>query len=180
MNDADSDPLDKSDNPYIDLSLIIEAEEWNKTECDIHKLLLKITKLLASFIKLDKATDNFALSVLLTNDKKMQELNNDFRGINKPTNTLSFPQFEELDLNLEFIKNSPPPQYLGDIAISYEKIFDEAMEHKITFIDHLTHIYTHSFLHLLGYDHIKEDEAENMMNVEIQFLKTISIQNPYN
>lgn len=179
MNNADSESLDHNDNCGINLSLIIEAEEWNKTESDVYNVLLNITKLLSHFVKLDKVTNSFALSVLLTNNEKLQELNNNFRGIDKPTNTLSFPQFEELDLNLEFIKNSPSPQYLGDIAISYEKIFDEALEYKIPFMDHLTHIYTHSFLHLLGYDHIEEDAAEHMMNVEIQFLKTMSIQNPY-
>lgn len=107
---------------------------------------------------------NAEVSVVLSNDEFVQELNRDYRGKDKPTNVLSFP-------------NEPP--MLGDIVLAIETIENEAISQKKTFEDHLTHLLVHGCLHLLGHDHIEDDEAEEMESLEIEILEQMGIKNPY-
>jgi probable rRNA maturation factor len=119
------------------------------------------------------------LSVLLTSDEEMQQLNSQFRGKDKTTNVLSFPDMEidwrkilELNLKNAYI-------YLGDIAFSEPVIAAESEENSISFYAHFTHLTIHSILHLLGYDHIEEDDAAAMQVIEVQLLKQLGINSPY-
>ncbi len=106
-----------------------------------------------------------SLSLMLADDPFIAHLNAQFRGKAKPTNVLSFPDGEN--------------GYLGDIAVSLDTIAREAdTQHKI-FDDHFTHMVVHGVLHLLGYDHEKEDEAEAMEALEINVLSALNIANPY-
>ena len=98
-------------------------------------------------------------------DHEIRELNHQFRGIDKPTNVLSFPDGEA--------------GYLGDIAISLETIEREAAEQGKDSEDHLVHMVVHGILHLLGYDHENEEEAEAMEALEIIILSNLGIDNPY-
>jgi probable rRNA maturation factor len=111
------------------------------------------------------------ISILLSNDDKLQELNKLYRGKNKPTNVLSFPS------------NTPPTKgrdvYLGDIAISFNTLYNEAREQNKTFQDHFIHMVVHSILHLLGYDHEKKAEAAIMESLEKKILSSLNIKNPY-
>jgi probable rRNA maturation factor len=116
---------------------------------------------------------NAELSVLLCDDKTIARLNAQWRGQHKPTNVLSFP--------------APPPQGaapderipLGDIAIAYESLTREAEENRKTVSDHLSHLVVHGFLHLLGYDHHMDDEAEQMERLERDILARIGVADPY-
>jgi len=116
---------------------------------------------------------NAELSVLLCDDKAISRLNGRWRGQAKPTNVLSFP--------------APPLQgaapdgktRLGDIAIAYETLADEAEENAKTVSDHLSHLVVHGFLHLLGYDHHMDDEAERMERLERDILARIGVADPY-
>ncbi len=123
------------------------------------------------YLNLEKKTHSIETSVLLANDKTLQELNNNFRGKNKPTNVLSFPSNIGLDAKKSI--------YLGDIAISYNTLYNESLEQGKSFKDHFTHMLIHSILHLLGYDHIKEKEAKAMEQLEIKILSLLKIKNPY-
>lgn len=105
------------------------------------------------------------LSVVLCDDAYIQELNAEYRGKDKPTNVLSFPQDEDF--------------HLGDIVIAFETIKREADEQNKTFQDHFSHMLVHGFLHLLGYDHESDEEADVMENTEIQILGALGIKNPY-
>jgi len=105
------------------------------------------------------------VSVVLTNDQEIQDLNKAFRHKDNPTNVLSFPSEEEGEL--------------GDIILAYETIKQEAEEAGISPLHHTIHLIIHGFLHLLGYDHEKENEAQQMENMEIQILKDLNIANPY-
>lgn len=105
------------------------------------------------------------VSILLTNDAHIQQLNSDFRNMDKPTNVLSFPSDEE--------------EYIGDIAIAYETLEREAKEQDKDFIHHFIHMLIHGILHLYGYDHINNKDAEDMESLEIKILADMGIENPY-
>lgn len=112
------------------------------------------------------------LAVLLTDDAAIKDLNRDFRGVDKPTNVLSFP--------------APPapagggaPRQLGDIAIAFETTRTEAAAERKPFADHLSHLAVHGFLHLVGYDHETEQDAATMEGLERRILAGLGIPDPY-
>ena len=121
----------------------------------------------------------FELSILLTNAVKMQSLNKEFRQKDKETNVLSFP---DLDINwrriVEFSVN-PEYMYLGDVAFGFEVIAKEAELKSISLQHHFKHLVVHAILHLIGYDHVKEKEAEVMEALEIEILKSFGVDSPY-
>ena len=110
------------------------------------------------------------VSVVLTDDAEQHELNRQWRGVDKPTNVLSFPQIEPF---------SPVVGLLGDITLARETLDQEAEELGVTLEAHFTHLVVHGFLHLLGYDHIADDEALKMEGLETQILATLGIADPY-
>jgi len=111
------------------------------------------------------------LSIVLLDDAEQRELNRQWRQIDKPTNVLSFPQIEPF---------SPVVGILGDITLARETLEREALELGKSFTDHYTHLVVHGFLHILGYDHIEDDEALVMEGLETQILATLGIEDPYN
>ena len=111
------------------------------------------------------------LSIVLTDDAEQQGLNRDWRGIDKPTNVLSFPQIEPF---------GPVTGILGDIVLARETLEREAAELDKPFTDHYTHLVVHGFLHILGYDHVDEAQALVMEGLETQILATLGIPDPYN
>ncbi|MCP5369531.1 MAG: rRNA maturation RNase YbeY [Rickettsiaceae bacterium] len=119
------------------------------------------------------------LSVLLSDDEQIKLLNAEFRSKNTPTNVLSFPEYEnKLFKELDFIPLDNY-LYLGDIAFSFETIKKESFEGNIEFMHHFIHLTIHSILHLLGHDHIEEDDAELMESIEIELLNSFQIKSPY-
>ena len=117
------------------------------------------------------------VSLVLSDDARVRRLNHDYRGLDRATNVLSFPN--------ESVAGSatswPPdrPFLLGDIVVAYETVAAEAgAEHK-TFADHLSHLVVHGMLHLLGYDHRTDPEADEMERLETRILATLGISNPY-
>jgi len=115
-------------------------------------------------------------SVVLTNNKEIQALNKQYRNKDKPTNVLSF-QVIKNRLDKEILQQSH--LLLGDIFISLDMLRQEAKEQGKSIQNHFIHLFLHSFLHLLGYDHIKEKEAEKMEGLEVEVLKEMGIRNPY-
>ncbi len=126
---------------------------------------------------------NCELSIVLSNNNSVQQYNRDYRGKDKPTNILSFPGID--DQELEIFLSPPkqqvslPPFMLGDLIIAYETIDFEALNQNKPITDHFTHLVTHGLLHLLGYDHINDEDAEIMENRERQILSTLNIRDPY-
>ena len=112
------------------------------------------------------------LSILFTDNKAMQALNAQWRGKDKPTNVLSFPAF---DLS----PGDPPGPMLGDIVIAHETLRDEAALEAKPFDDHLRHLIVHGFLHVLGYDHENDADAEEMEAAERAILADIGVPDPY-
>ncbi len=110
------------------------------------------------------------VSVVLTDDAEQRELNRQWRGQDKSTNVLSFPQLEPF---------SPVMGLVGDITLARETVEREASEMGIPFDAHYTHLVVHGFLHLLGHDHVEDDEAERMESLETRILAALGIADPY-
>ena len=123
---------------------------------------------------LKKLGGNFSVNILLTDDESIQDLNKRFRGKDSPTNVLSFPQYDKIDAI-----SYDDEIFIGDIAMSYEKIMRESLEFNIKFFDRCTHLFVHGVLHLLGMDHMNEIEQDEMENLEIKILEEFGIENPY-
>jgi len=110
-----------------------------------------------------------------------QRLNGEFRGKDKPTNVLSFPGFDPDDLPaaLAAAAGGGPPVMLGDIVVAAPVVTLEASEQGKPVLDHFCHLIAHGLLHLLGYDHIEDTQAEKMEAIETVILAGLGILNPY-
>ncbi|MGE4430747.1 MAG: rRNA maturation RNase YbeY [Sphingobium sp.] len=118
------------------------------------------------------------ISIKLADDAEVQALNRDYRHKDAPTNVLSFPMVPT-DL-LETLTNSDDGEVLlGDIILAYETCAREAAEKGISVTDHATHLIVHGILHLLGYDHMVDEEAEAMESMETLALASLGITDPY-
>lgn len=114
------------------------------------------------------------LAVMLTDDAGIRTLNNNWRGIDRPTNVLSFPALQPTNPGTDDV-----PRMLGDVAIAYETTRREADEEQKPFDSHLSHLAVHGFLHLIGYDHENDEDAEEMESLEQQILAQLGIADPY-
>lgn len=151
----------------------IDTDLWcqdlvNSFEKKINKILKEFPNEIINITPEDK----ILISIMFSGDKKVMELNSQFRKINKPTNVLSFPSSTDTSTNFKNV-------FLGDIIFSLETIISEAKANNKSTIDHLIHLFIHGLLHLLGYDHMTEDEARMMEDLEICILNKLSIANPY-
>ena len=113
------------------------------------------------------------VSVLLTDDAAVHTLNKEYRGVDKPTNVLSFAALDDED------EPVVDPMLLGDIVVAFETTKREAEEQGCSLPDHLFHLIVHGMLHLIGYDHIEEEDAVEMETLEIAVLAESGIGNPY-
>ena len=145
----------------LDLQLAVENEQGLPTEQDIQ---LWLDKTIPQF------QENAELTVRIVDTEESHQLNHEYRGKDKPTNVLSFP-FEappgiELDL-------------LGDLIICRQVVEKEAEEQSKPLLAHWAHMVVHGSLHLLGYDHIEDDEAEEMESLETEIMQTMGFEDPY-
>ena len=124
---------------------------------------------------LDTSLGEAELAVMLTDDAGIRTLNNNWRGIDKPTNVLSFPALQPTGP----CGPDDAPRMLGDIAIAYETTRKEADDEQKPFDHHLSHLAVHGFLHLIGYDHETDSDAEAMETLEQEILAQLGIPDPY-
>lgn len=161
-------------DPEIDVS--VQDPAWESAFSDIETIVHDVTMLAIDVGKLpdDIKGRDVEVSIVLANDDLVQVLNREYRGKDKPTNVLSFASLDADD-------PLPPegPVHLGDLILAYETLEREAQEQNKSLKDHFTHLLVHGTLHLLGYDHIEEDEATMMETTEIRILERLNIQNPY-
>ena len=125
---------------------------------------------------LDVLIEEADVSVVLVGPEESQQLNHEFRGKDKPTNVLSFPfevpeELAELDVDIGHT--------IGDLIICVPVVEQEAIDQNKPLMHHWAHMVVHGCLHLMGYDHIKDDEAEVMENLERQILAKLGIDDPY-
>lgn len=127
----------------------------------------------------------FSISLLGCNDARIAVLNADFRGKPQPTNVLSWPT-DELGADADGSAPTHPrpgpadrPEELGDIAIAWETCMAEAEDQGKPPADHVTHLLVHGLLHLMGYDHIRDNDAALMEGTEVRILAKLGLANPY-
>ena len=137
---------------YID----IHDKRWGRQKIDFEKIVNMVV---------GAKYKNAEVSIILTDDAEIHEINRTYRNIDKPTNVLSFELGDDV--------------LLGDIYISYDTVKKEAREQGISFHDHVAHMVVHGMFHLLGYDHLTDEEAVLMEMREIKVLKKMGIKNPY-
>ncbi len=112
------------------------------------------------------ATGDGEVSVVLTDDAAITKLNRDWRGIDMPTNVLSFPAPKGAIM-------------LGDIVIAYETLDRECADEARAFLHHLAHLTVHGFLHLIGYDHQNDADADVMEGLESKIMASLKMPDPY-
>jgi probable rRNA maturation factor len=117
------------------------------------------------------STADNEVSILLTDDKAIRLLNREWRGIDKPTNVLSFPAAAT--------KASVRIPLFGDIVIAYETLKRECDAEDRVFLNHLAHLTVHGFLHLIGYDHLVEAQAEEMEGLESKIMTRMQMPDPH-
>ena len=127
------------------------------------------SSLIGEYEKSISKLDRYSFNLSFLTKAEIQDINKRFAGKNKPTNVLSFPSNEGLT----------EERFLGDIAICSELIVEEAISQGKETQDHLTHIFVHGVLHLLGFDHEEHLSAQQMESLEIKILKKIGVADPY-
>lgn len=144
----------------------LDAEENEEDEKIIKKVLNKC-------FEEEKLKDkNLYVNVVLTDSKNIQVINKEHRGIDSKTDVLSFPMYEKGELdNIKLEKED----ILGDMVISIEKVKEQAKEYDHSFERELAYMVVHSFYHLLGYDHINENEKKEMRQKEENILQKLNI-----
>ena len=118
-------------------------------------------------------SEKLYINIVLTNPKNIKEINKQYRNIDKETDVLSFPMFEREELTKLENEN---PDILGDIVISIEKVEEQAKEYGHSFERELSYMVVHSFYHLLGYDHMVEEEKVKMREKEENLLNKLNIK----
>ncbi|MBU6464743.1 MAG: rRNA maturation RNase YbeY [Bradyrhizobium sp.] len=152
--------------------ILVTAECW-RTEAGAESVIQRAIAAAAEIAGAD--VGNAELAVMLTDDAGIRTLNNNWRGIDKPTNVLSFPALQPIGPS----GSDDAPRMLGDIAIAYETTRREADDEQKPFDHHLSHLAVHGFLHLIGYDHENEVDAEAMESLETKILAQLGIPDPY-
>ncbi|WP_051908768.1 rRNA maturation RNase YbeY [Candidatus Odyssella acanthamoebae] len=153
--------------------VLIDETSWNLSGIEWYNHISQLSQIVLSGFEWDRPVE---VNIKLTNDAEVQILNRQFRHKDKPTNVLSFPVLTDEDI--QFLP-ADFPLMLGDIALAFETITREAIEQKKSLNHHVSHLVVHGLLHLLGYDHETDLEAEEMEALEIEILSKQSIPNPY-
>jgi probable rRNA maturation factor len=152
--------------------VLIVAECW-AAEADAEAVVHRAIATAAAMVDAD--TRDAELAVMLTDDSGIRTLNKNWRGQDKPTNVLSFPALQPTAAPAP----DDAPRMLGDIAIAYETTRREADDEQKPFDHHLSHLAVHGFLHLVGYDHENDADAEAMEMLERTILAQLGIPDPY-
>ena len=131
--------------------------------------LVDVESLALSVMRAEGKPENTEVSISFVDDERMHELNRDFRGIDRPTDVLSF-ECDNLDDGFAVDLDGEAPYELGDIVIAPDVAESQAPTYGLTFSDEISLLVTHGMLHLCGYDHMEEDEAAEMEERETELL----------
>jgi probable rRNA maturation factor len=153
----------------LSIEVLIQGEGWERV---LEPYPLAVRCLEAVREETKDAGLSRLTSALFTTDEEVRALNRAFRGKDKPTNVLSFPADPLPGLPEE-------AQPLGDLALALETCLREAEEKGISPADHTAHLLVHGLLHLIGYDHLEDEEAEAMEGAERRILARLDIADPY-
>lgn len=159
----------------LDIQISVEEGDW-PSEAQLQSLAERVLGSAAAYLKKHEKQPfpKIApeLSLVFTDDASIREINAEWRSQDKATNVLSFPAFP-------LQPGGKPGPMLGDIIIARETVEREATDLDKSFDDHLTHLMVHGFLHLFGYDHMNNGEAERMEGLETRILAELGLSDPY-
>jgi probable rRNA maturation factor len=162
------------------LEIALDAdEEWDSSR-SWEKLVRNAAEAAiaeSAYPELAKTSRRVEISVTLTGDDQVCALNAKWRGKDKPTNVLSFPMANEQDFSIASV--AAAELLLGDIVIAHGVCEAEAADKGVALEDHIMHLMVHGTLHLLGYDHEHDKQAEDMEAREVRALERLGIANPY-
>lgn len=150
----------------LSIDILWEVDE----EKDIEDLINKVT---AKALEMQDVTADVELSVVITDNDSIQAINQEFRDKDMPTDVLSFPGYEPEDIDV--VKNADDLMVIGDIIISREKVIEQAEEYGNTFEREFAYLLVHGILHLLGYDHMQDDEKAVMREQEEKILAELNL-----
>jgi len=160
----------------IDVAISIEAEDWATALPGAEELCRTMAAATIGQAAGDLDGPSVEISVVLTSDGAVRDLNRDYRNQDKPTNVLSFAALDDDDAPVVV----GAPILLGDIVLAYETCAREAVEQGKSLAHHTAHLVVHGTLHLLGWDHEEDEaEAEEMERLETRILAGFGISNPY-
>jgi probable rRNA maturation factor len=155
-------PERRTSPPHIDIQ--VQSPLWNAQPLAEQTIREAITAAAGAL-----STESGEVSILLTDDSEIARLNRDWRGIDKPTNVLSFPAS----------RVGQGDKLLGDIVIAYETLERESRDESWDFLHHLAHLAVHGFLHLIGFDHETDAQAEEMEGLESRIMMRLNMPDPY-
>jgi probable rRNA maturation factor len=155
-------PERRTSPPHIDIQ--VQSPLWNAQPLAEQTIREAITAAAGAL-----STESGEVSILLTDDSEIARLNRDWRGIDKPTNVLSFPAS----------RVGQGDKLLGDIVIAYETLERESTDESRDFLHHLAHLAVHGFLHLIGFDHETDAQAEEMEGLESRIMMRLNMPDPY-
>jgi probable rRNA maturation factor len=165
----------RAPKPRVSVSLIVENDAWRDAVDDPLPLLRRAAAAALTEARRDRRSRSNispSVAVALIDDRAMQKLNRTYRGKDKPTNVLSFPAGEASE-------GKRKSRLLGDIAIALGTVKREAKAQGKSVDDHVMHLMVHAVLHLLGYDHESDPDAEEMEALECKALATLGVADPY-
>lgn len=150
------------------MKIILDNRQDDKEISEV--LLKKIEKVIVACLEHEDYSDDYEVSLSFVKNDEIKDLNRDFRNIDKVTDVLSFPMLSDEDFDIEYEEYS-----LGDIVISVDRAEQQAIEYGHSFEREICFLVCHSMFHLLGYDHMQEDEAEEMHAKENYVLDSLGI-----
>jgi probable rRNA maturation factor len=162
------------------LDIAIEADpEWDSSSGweNLFRSAAEAAVAESAFPQLTWSERAVELSIRLTSDDEVKALNARWRGKDKPTNVLSFPQCDADELH--HVAAAGPEVMLGDIVLARGVCEREAEERGVSLEEHATHLLVHGTLHLLGYDHQDDGSADDMESREVRALGRLGISDPY-
>ena len=162
------------------LEIALDAdEEWDSSRSwdDIARRAAEAAVAESAYTELATSERPVEISITLTGDEEVRELNAKWRSKDQPTNVLSFPMADEQDLSAAKLCSSE--LLLGDIILARGVCAREASDKGVSLDHHAAHLLVHGTLHLLGYDHATDDDANDMESREVRALARLGIANPY-
>ncbi len=163
-------PVRSSETPSLDVEIVVEDEHWHVLG-DVEGIVGAAADALSS-LRADLFDGATAATVMLADDAHVASLNGTFRGKPAPTNVLSFPAGV-------LGTGDGAPRYLGDIILARETVEREAREQDIAVAHHIQHLTVHGILHLIGFDHLTDDDAAEMEAIETSVLASLGVPDPY-
>ena len=159
----------------LEVDVIIKTPLWTDAITQVQDVCRKaaVTAVKAASTR----TGNWEVCIVLADDSFVQALNRDYRSMDKPTNVLSFPAFDEADG--DFARGGEDRLPLGDVVIAFETVEKEAVRDNKTLEAHLSHMVVHGVLHVLGLDHEDESDAAKMEALEVRALGALGFPDPY-